>query len=245
MKKYHAVFLFLLAVMQLHAQTGDRVILRGKVIYKNTGVPGENVINVSAEKATITNDEGEFEIPAKPGDELVFSAVNYKIRTVTVTKEILQNKRLVVEVNEKVTALDEVVVTPEDREKFMELKEEEFKKVDYNRDASTPVVNNALSQSERGMQYGVNFVSIFKALFRSGKKNEAPKNIIKPSNVLRQLYEDEFFVVDLKIPPDKINAFLYYCDDKLPAASLLKKENEFKLIDFLVSQSKAYRKTLE
>jgi hypothetical protein len=54
------------------------------------------------------------------------------------------------------------------------------------------------------------------------------------------VYDDEFFVVDLKLPQDKIDAFLLYCDDKIPSQTLLRKENEFQLIDFLVTQSKAF-----
>ena len=37
---------------------------------------------------------------------------------------------------------------------------------------------------------------------------------------------------------DKINEFLLFCDDNFPSKILLKKTNEFELIDFLVKQSK-------
>ena len=50
-------------------------------------------------------------------DELVFTSLQYQIRVVKITKEILQRGRLVIDVNEKVTELDEVVVTPEQRQK--------------------------------------------------------------------------------------------------------------------------------
>lgn len=246
MKKSLTFLLFLTVFTHVFAQTGERTLLRGKVLYKNMNVPNENVINLNAEKATITNEDGEFEIAVKAGDELAFSAINYKLTSVKITEEMLQNKRLVVEVEEKVTELEEVVVSPEDRERFVALKQEEFKKVDYTSDASTPVVNDAISQGERGMQNGLNLVNIFKLLFRSNKeKDPDPRNRLKVSDVLRQVYEDRFFVMDLKIPPDKINEFLYYCDDKIPAQTLLKKENEFQLIEFLVNQSKAYRKQMK
>ena len=65
---------------------------------------------------------------------------------------------------------------------------------------------------------------------------------IKISRVLRQVYEDDFFVTDLGIPQDKIDNFLQYCDDKIPSQTLLKKSNEFQLIDFLVTHSKEYKK---
>tara|TARA_R110001592_G_scaffold62905_3_gene192581 strand:- start:80 stop:724 length:645 start_codon:yes stop_codon:yes gene_type:complete len=210
----------------------------------NIGVPNENVINSTSERATITNDQGLFRINVKVGDELVFTAVNYNIKVVTVTEEILANNRLVVEVNEKVTELDEVVITPEQQERFLAMKNEEFKQHEYEIDRSTEVENIAMSQTDRGMQDGLNFVNIFRAIFKSQDETveEGPK--LKVSEVLRQVYDDSFFVVDLQIPQDKINEFLYYCDARMPAQTLLRKENEFQLIDALVNHSKTFLKEL-
>jgi len=236
-------FTFLLALFCFFisfSQEDGRSLLRGKVMYKNTNVQNQNVINVTTEKATITDDNGEFAIYVKAGDVLAFSAVNYKLTTVNIDEGIIRNNRLVVEVNEKVTELEEVVVTPENQEKFIQLKSEEFKRYDYAQDHSTEVVNLAIPQ---GSQYNINFVNIFKAIFKSKKKEEVASGTqLKMSDVLRQLYEDNFFVNDLGIPQDKINEFLYFCDDRMPAENLLKKDKEFELIDFLVEQSKSYLK---
>ncbi|MEM9650431.1 MAG: hypothetical protein AAF969_18300, partial [Bacteroidota bacterium] len=87
---------------------------------------------------------------------------------------------------------------------------------------------------------GINFVNIFKALMKSKKEDGEETKPLLVSEVLRQVYDDEFFVVDLKLPQDKIDAFLLYCDDKVPSNTLLRKENEFQLIDFLVTHSKTY-----
>jgi len=236
------------AFSQTYGQTEERNLLRGKVMYRNSNVQNENVINVTTEKGVVTNANGEFEINVKLGDELVFTAVNYQIKRVRITQEILDNNRLVVEVNEKVTELDEVVVTPENEEAFIKLKNEEFKKYEYGIDETSRVENIALSQTERGMQNGINFVNIFKAI-KKGLKGEDGEEVeqkqLKVSDVLRQVYDDQFFVQDLSIPQDKINDFLFYCDTRLPEQSLLKKTNEFQLIDFLVNESKEFRKQLD
>ncbi|TXN36812.1 hypothetical protein FVB32_00565 [Flagellimonas hymeniacidonis] len=221
------------------AQDG-RQVLRGKVLYRGSNVPNENVINSTSESATITNDDGEFVILVKERDQLVFTAVNYQLEVVTITPEILQNNRLVVEVTEKVTALDEVIVSPENQKKFLEVKNEDFKGFEYEIDRTTEVENVAESRTVRGMRDGINFVNIFKALFKAKEGDAEDKTPLKVSEVLRQVYEDEFFVVDLKLPQDKIDAFLLYCDDKVPSQTLLRKENEFQLIDFLVTHSKTY-----
>ncbi|WP_297796212.1 carboxypeptidase-like regulatory domain-containing protein [uncultured Eudoraea sp.] len=228
------------------AQQDERVILRGKVLYRNSNVPNENVINSTSQMATITNDNGEFAIRVKLDDEIVFTSINYQIEVVKITQQILDNNRLVVEVNEKVTELDEVVVSPENQRKFLELQNEEFKKFEYETDQSTEVVNIAQDKISRGMlKDGINFVNIFKALVNTRK--EEPSEETKPlkvSEVLRLVYDDEFFVLDLNIPQDQIDAFLIYCDEKIPPRSLLQKENEFELIDFLVTQSNIFLKQM-
>ncbi|WP_431128148.1 hypothetical protein [Flagellimonas flava] len=244
MKNITLILFFLVFAGNSLAQD-NRQVLRGKVIYRGINVPNENVINSTSETATITNEDGEFVILVKEGDQLVFTAVNYQLEVVTITPEILHNNRLVVEVTEKVTELEGVVVTPENQEKFLEVKNEDFKEFEYEIDRSTEVENIAESRTVRGMRDGINFVNIFKALFKAKKLEGETREPLKVSEVLRQVYEDEFFVVDLKLPQDKIDAFLVYCDDKVPSQTLLRKENEFQLIDFLVTHSKTYLAELD
>ena len=245
MKKLLLVTCAFFAIVIVNAQDDGRRLLRGTVLYRDVNVPNENVININTEDVTITNDNGQFAIAVKVGDELAFTALNYKLQVVKITEAILQKNRLVVEVNEKVTELDEVVVTPEQQERFLQVKNEELKEFEYEIDRSSEVENIALSQSERGMKDGINFVNIFKALMKSNKSEEDARPKLKMSEVLRQVYDDEFFVVDLKLPQDQINDFLYYCDHQMPARTLLSKDNEFELIDFLVTQSKTYREQLK
>ncbi|MGB7395384.1 MAG: hypothetical protein WA913_13405 [Pricia sp.] len=242
MKIFPTLFGFLFIATNLFAQDDGREILRGTVLYRNVPVANENVINIDTENAVISNDGGEFAIAAKVGDQIAFSAVNYQLEVVEITEDILENGRLTVEVNEKVTELDEVIVSPERREKFLEAQNERFKEVEYETDRSTEVENIALSQQEKGLKDGINFVNIFKALAKAGQDDtEEKRPRLKMSQVLRQVYDDEFFVVDLKLPQDKINDFLFYVDETNPQYSLLLKDNEFELLDFLVDQSKAYR----
>ena len=243
MKKSILAFLFLLPNVLLFAQE-ERQMLRGRVLYKGGNVPNEVVVNSTTEMATITDDKGEYTIRVKAGDQLVFTAVNYQLEVVTITDEILRKNRLVVEVDEKIRELDEVVVTPENQERFLQVENESFKRYEYEIDRETEVENIAVSQTVRGMRDGINFVNIFKALFKPQRTNGEERPPLKVSEVLRYVYDDEFFVVDLSLPQNKIDDFLFYCDDKVPSQALLRKENEFQLIDFLVTQSRAYRNTL-
>ena len=223
------------------AQEDSRQWLRGQVLYRGSNVINENVINTNTQIATITDEDGRFMIQVKEGDQLVFTAVNYQLEIIKITNEILSKNRLVVEVNEKVTELDEVVVSPENQEKFLEVKNEKFKGFEYEIDRSTEVQNIAEASHNERIEGQLNFVNIFKAIFQSRNQDTGETIELKVSDVLRQVYDDEFFVVDLALPQEEIDAFLIYCDDKIPSQSLLKKENEFQLIDFLVTQSKHFK----
>ena len=236
---------FLIAINFTYSQDDYRTWIKGKVLYKNVNVGSANVINNTSQQATTTNDDGEFEILVKLDDKLIFSSVQYQIRELNITKEILQRNRIVIDVNEKVNELEEVVVTPENQEKFLDLKEEEFKRFDYTFDKSSRV-NNVINEQGKLVD-GINFVNLYKLIRNSIKKdsNENESNYkYNPSDLLRELYDDVFFTKNLLIPNDKINEFLLYCDDNFPDRILLKRDNEFELIEFLVKQSKKFVKNI-
>ena len=240
------LILFILFSFDLSFSQNDyRTWIRGKVLYKNVNVTAANVVNNTSQMATTTNDEGEFEIEVKLNDKLIFSSVQYQIRELSITKEILQKNRIVIDVNEKVTELDQVVITPENQEKFLDLKEEEFKRFDYTFDKSTRVTNVINEQGK--LKDGLNFVNLYR-LISNSLKNDSNQNEksfkYNPSDLLRELYDDLFFTQNLMIPNDKINEFLLYCDDNFPDRILLQKDNEFELIDFLVKQSKKFVKSI-
>ena len=236
-------FFFLLICQICLSQTDYRTWLRGKVSYQNSNVISANVINTSTEKATITDENGEFAIEVMLNDELLFTSLQYKIRSVRITKEILQKSRLVIDVNEKVTELDEVVVTPSQRQKFLDLKSEEFKKFDYNRDKSTRVEN--VIQRQNQLYNGINFVNVYKALSKLVSSKSKQKNSqisLKPSEVIVQLFDEFFFINELKIEKDNIGQFLIYCDDNIKINEILGNKSNFEIMDFLIKSSLEFKK---
>ncbi len=222
----------------------DRTMLKGRLLYRNNNIVAANVMNTTAKANTITDSEGSFEIPVRVGDEITFSSVQHKIRTVKITPEIIKNKRLVVSVNERITFLDEVVVGPENQEKFLDLKKEEFTSVDYTQDKSTRLVNRAAD--DRQLANGLNIVNVAKLVSRllvNAKKDKSKKLI--PSEILPYLFDDEFFENILGLNPEQTQDFIHVMDDKLPTKTLFKKDKEFQLIDYLIKESTLYKESLQ
>ena len=233
--------IFLLINLILFSQ--DRVPIKGKLIYRNINVVAANVVNNTAQTNTITDANGEFDIDVDLNDEIIFSSVQYQIKSVKITEQILNSKRLVVSINEKITELEEVVITPDNQDKFLDLKEEEFKGYDYVFDKSTKIINTLTD--DRQFSDGLNFINIAKLISSIiGSKNQYQKEMLKPSEVLPFVFTDDFFVNDLNLKQDQIIGFLEYVDSKLPSQKLLQVSQQFQLIDFLISESKNYKNQL-
>jgi hypothetical protein len=235
--------LFLFLSLQF-AYNQDRELIQGKVIYRNINVVAANVINNTSQNTTITDDQGEFQIYAREGDEIIFSSVQYIIRTVRITDEIIKNKRLTIQINERIRELDEVVITPDNTEKFLDLKEEEFKGFDYIADKSTRVQNN-LTET-RQLKNGVDFVNIFKLLKTIiDSKSEEEKESLLASEVIPYLFEDDFFTESLLLASSQIVDFLIYIDSRPNSVDILLEKNQFLLIDFLLNESIRYKEINE
>ncbi len=222
------------------------VRLKGQVLYRNSFVSDEAVVNSTRELSTITDENGAFSIEVAIGDELVFTAVNYQLEVIKITEDILKNGRLVVEVTEKVRQLDEVVLTPDNQEAFIEIKNEEFKGFEYEVDRASAVDNIALSPAVRGMRDGIDVVSVFKllkSLLATNDQQDTPS--FKLSEALAKVYDERFFMEDLRLQRAQIPDFLAYCDERVPTFQLLRKENEFELLEFLVTTAEAFKEEMK
>jgi hypothetical protein len=240
--KYWFTYLFVLSFILVTAQE-KRQLLKGRLLYRNANVIAANVVNNTAQTNTITDGEGTFEILAKTGDEIIFSSVEFRIKALTITPEIIQKNRLVVEVNERITVLDEIVVGPENTQKFLDLKKEEFSKVDYTQDKSTKIDNTILRQGQ--LVNGLNIVNVAKLLANvvQVRDKTAPRTLV-PSKVLPLIFDNAFFTKDLGLEQDEVIGFLELMDKKLPSDRLLKKDKEFQLIEFLYLESEQYKKQI-
>jgi len=218
----------------------SRTLLKGRLLYRNSNVIAANVINNTAQSNTITDGEGGFEIAVRVGDEMVFSSVQYKIRIVKITPEIIKLKRLVISVDERINVLDEVVVGPENQQKFLDMKKEEFKRVDYTQDKSTKLINRAAD--DRQLANGINFVNVAKLLIKVlSKTPENSEKKLIPSEVLPYLFEAQFFSQDLGLTLEEKKGFLEKMDQVFPSEKFFKQNMEFELIDYLVKMSDEYK----
>lgn len=89
--------------------TAQNIELLGKV-QSESDVENIHVINKTSQRFTTTNSYGEFRISVSLNDTLVFSSIQHKLQSILIDKEIVDNKTLVVYLEEQINALDQVVV---------------------------------------------------------------------------------------------------------------------------------------
>ena len=238
MKNTFFLWFYLLFSILIFGQ--ERKLIKGQLLYKNTKVVAANVVNNTSQTNTITDSEGEFEIEVAEGDNIIFSSVQYQIRAVKITSEILKQNRLVVTVNENINELKEVVVTTEDVEKFLDLKEEEFNGFDYDTDKSSRLENKAVR--DRVISNGIDFVNIAKLIAKAFSNKTVEEQLkMKPSEILPLVFDDRFFENDLDLPQDQVMGFLIFIDKNMKTSSLLKQDMQFQLIDYLINRSKEFK----
>ena len=133
-----------------------------------------------------------------------------------------------------------MVITPEDTEKFLNLKEEQFKGFDYLADKSTKIEN--VLTDNRQVVDGINFVNLFKLLSTlvDSKSAEERLNIL-PSDALPLILEENFFSEILDLESYEINDFLYNLDSDIQLRNLLLEKNQFLLIDYVLNKADIYK----
>lgn len=265
MKNIFVIFLFIVG-FGVQAISQDRISVDGSIqvpVEEDSG--GIVIYNLTSKAATVSNAEGEFTIAVKLNDSIRVEPAGFQKFIVIIDQGVIDSEELNIYLNEVINVLPEVVVTPYDlsgnvrvdaaRLPVAELPENltssEIQNIYFESDAQadflSPPRNAALAANETRLVNGLNFVNIFKELLIENKESDIrdPYNNNLNERVeqkLRLMYDDAFFQENLEIEMQNINEFIYFADENGLKEEMLKEGNELKLIEFLVDQSKRYKK---
>ena len=256
--------LLIFAAQWAFAQEGETKILQGKVISADKDVVGVVVQNVTTADAVITDLEGNFSIRVRVNDTLLFSAVHFLRKSLPVTEALYRSNFVEVPMQEFVNELKEVVVTPYNLTGDLT---KDIDRVTLEKDVSAEALNlpNAHrripTQSERKLQEassmsmtaggglggaggGMSLNPIINAI--TGR-TKMLKNRVKVDKTYAQtqevqgFYTDSFFVSTLKIPMEKIDDFMYFCEVDEDFQTALLSEDKLRILDIMIQKSRAYR----
>lgn len=248
--------LFFLVITYSFAQIPERRIIKGKI-----NVPIEvqasniNVYNMNSKEGTSTNSYGEFLIEVKLNDHLFITSVQFQNFEIEITKEIMKEKDIVINIRQNINQLNEVIISSNvlsgnlsvdvkkiDVEKTV-LKidnQELISGYDANITTGSQISSYNTTLDDQYLDYGMNFVEIFKRYLQK-KPKDKQKNKVEDIDVeIRKMYDNEFFKEYFSVNNDKINEFLFYAESNGFKPELLKKSNEIDLIQFLLDKSKEF-----
>jgi len=268
MKKAAFFLILLLIGLYTSAQTGERILISGTIeVPLGDDLQGISIFNLNSNRFAVTDSLGKFNIAVAFNDSLRVATLKFQEFTVIVDQGIINTKALNIYVSEVVSRLPEVVVTPYDLSGNINVDLNRLKKVELptnltaanvqnmgfdtetGPDLRSPKYNTALAMSKTRLVNGLDFANIYKE-FLIVKKKEVLKNpygkSVNPEidDYIRKIYEDDFFRENLDIEREYISDFIFYANDNGMSEQMLKGGNELDLIDFLIEQSKKYKKQL-
>lgn len=245
-------FGFVLISSSLGAQSLFSKKIEGRVFSISGDVAATTVQNISTDRATITDIDGFFQIAGNLNDTLIFSAVQFKKKELVISNEILQQRMLTVQLEDALTELDEVVVTP------YNLTGDITKDIDIIKTgpvvtASTLGLPNAyvlpISKAERELYAAtanplMSFDPLINAITgrtKMLKKRIARDKLYSRTERVKEFYIDSLFRTDLKIPEDKIDDLLYFCEVDAIFQTVVDTHDRIKIWEFIRRKSILYR----
>lgn len=246
-------FVFLLTIARMsQAQT---VELNGKVIANNDEVEGIHVINKTEGKYNITNSNGEFRIPAKLNDSIIFVAIKYNYKAVVITSEIIKSKTLNVQLTELVNQLDEVVVGKVLTGNLLSDIENSDAKRDINfYDLGIPgYTGKPFTQSERRLHEattGGGIVPLNPILNYLSGRTKMLKNQIRLERLdecldrIKSNLSETFFKYN-DLDESLKTEFFFFCSEDEQFESICQNKNDIVTLEFLKVKLQSYKANLE
>ncbi|WP_291119433.1 hypothetical protein [Flavobacterium sp. UBA6135] len=221
-KKYLYLFFISFFAIQVMAQENSEKIIKGKIEVEGASPEGVHVLNLVNEKSTVSDSKGDFSILAKEDDLLVFSAVHLEYARKSISKKEFETGFVSIKLQEKITELEEVVVT-----EYTKINAKDLGIIDYTPKKYTPAERKLYTATSGGGILPIDPI----LNWISGRTKMLKKEILveKREFLLEKLddfYDGDFFNNTLKIPELYVDGFKYYVVEDADLATALNQKNK-------------------
>ncbi len=234
-------------------------MLQGKVVNDSIEHEYLHILNLSLQKGTVTREDGSFTIPARSGDTLYISAVQFKHKELFITDAIINQKYLEVKLEPEVTELEDVEITDTDLNGRLgdDMNRVKVEKPFDPSAAGLPVRRGpVLTQEERRLytatHSGAGIIPVDAVINAISGRTKMLKKRVQISNMerrvqnARNLVADTTYIKQLQIPARFIDDFAHYVYFEKPdALAIAASNNPLSLMEMLIDAAPAYRKLKE
>ncbi len=240
------LFLPLLISLQIFGQSET---LRGKIIADSLQGYAINIINFTKEIGTTNDEQGFFEIPASPRDSIVFSSVQYQIRSIIVKQDQIEDKKITIVLHPVVQQLEQVKVSTTELSGNLDK--------DVGVVELQPFVDNKIlglpfsdkpqpTKAERRIYTARSGIIDRPINYLSGKLKKLKRiKALEDLDAIVQrgetTFNTAFFVDELKLSEDLITDFMYYCAEDEYFANLLENSKRLTLVEFFQKKVTSYK----
>jgi hypothetical protein len=223
-------------------------MLKGKVFNQNLPIKGVAIINFNTKAQTSTDQFGNFSIPAKTNDLLVFISKEYQLKKLLVNEKLYDEKGLTVYLNLKPEELEEVLITKMPSLKLSGTKGYEQGKVDEitldkaARKPRTGVYDGTIENGADIFRIGGMILGLF-IKDKEPPKEKGPE--IEFAVLAKNTCTQKFYLENLKLKPEEIDLFLQFCDTDPKSKKLIENTNVLSMMDFLTIKNTEFQKLKE
>ena len=226
-------------------QNGNRKSLHGQFVNELALVDNGYVFNLNSKTRTFISNQGFFDILAKAKDTLLVSSPSFKSKKIVLHEKDFLKPLFVVALETQTTLLKEVIVRGKTDLKPAIGSTQKIVDMQFTDDAKSSPVNRTMP-SDGTIENGMDFVRIFKMVSKVFKKDSVEQAGLNEqvdfSDVVSKGLDRYFFTNTLNLKSEEISLFLDYCESDPKSKSLLKQEDEFLLIDFLISKNEEFKR---
>lgn len=244
MKTKTTIFVLCLFCQFCFGQTLSGKLLHGIVVNDSVNIQSGYVVNVNSHSRTFIKAQGFFDILAKKNDTLLFSSLGMKSKKIVLTEKDFSVSVFVVKMVTEVNPLKEVVVTNNAIKPNLGNIQNIIDKEYFDDNQSSPTPDSPLIASE--IKYGMDVDRIgkiiWKSFFKEGSLKGKEISYGEFTEIVPQRIHLFFFTNTLKLKEDEIGLFLIYCENDAKSKALLKPEDEFELIEFLVVKNEEFKR---
>lgn len=211
--------IFCLLLLFLQSAFAQEKMIHGVVFGMGNDVSGINVVNLVNEKSAVTDSKGEFHILAKPEDMLILSGMAFEYKRKIIAESDMRSSILVISLEPKPNQLEEVVIS-----KYRNINAVSLGILKKHAKEYTPA-QRRLNSARSGLITGlINSINGTTANLKKGVEVEQKEFMIE--KFADDYFEPSYFTDVLKIDPEKIAAFQYYCVEDSRFMKAVKAKNK-------------------
>lgn len=220
-------FLYLIiSILTTILSYGQKTIY-GVVTVENASAEGIHVTNLVSEKATITNEKGEFWLDVKEDDLIVFSAVHLNYWRKSISSADIKSGKIEIIMSAKVSELEEVVLTD-----YSRINAKDLGIINYTPKSYTPAERRLRTATTGLLDPLLNWMS--------GRTKQLKKDIgIEKKEFMISWLDDNFedtdFTNTFKIPKEYVDGFKFYVVEDVDLAQAIQAKNKTR-VTFLLGE---------